>query len=71
MNPLLVEGVTDAAGFLAGSLVGFGVTRLLGLDIFAAGYGNAAIVGIVIVGIAGGLGLQVARRWRAGRKKEE
>jgi hypothetical protein len=43
----------------------FGSGQLLGLDIFAPGYGGASIGGIVLVGLGGGVGLQVARRWRA------
>ncbi len=64
---LLIEGVSDAIGFVGGALLGFWAGRLLGLDIFAAGYNNSAIGGIVLVGLGGGLGLQIARRWR-GRK---
>jgi hypothetical protein len=70
MHPLLVEGLTDAIGFVAGSLVGFALARLFGLDIFAEGYGSASIAGIALLGIMGGVGLQLARRWRAGRKKD-
>lgn len=61
---LWMEGVSDAIGFLTGALLGFWAGRLLGLDIFAEGYGNSAIGGIVLVGLGGGLGLQLARRWR-------
>jgi len=71
VNPLLLEGLTDAAGFVAGALAGYGVATLFGLDIFAAGYGNASIAGIVLVGLGGGLGLQLARRWRIDRKKDK
>ena len=70
MNPLLLEGLTDAAGFVAGALLGFWVAMLLGIDIFAAGYSNASIAGIVLVGLGGGLGLQLARRWRTHRTKD-
>ena len=65
MNKLLVEGLSDAIGFVGGALLGFWIGLLLGLDIFAAGYGNSTIGGIVLVGLGGGLGLQLARRWRA------
>ena len=68
---LLVEGLSDAVGFVGGALLGFWIGRLLGLDIFADGYGNAAIGGIVLVGLGGGGGLQLARYWRARRKKAE
>jgi hypothetical protein len=62
---LLLEGVSDAIGFVGGALLGFWGGRLLGLDIFAAGYGNASVGGIVLVGLGGGIGLQLARRWRS------
>jgi hypothetical protein len=64
-NNLWLEGLSDAIGFVGGALLGFWVGRLLGLDIFAPGYGNSSIGAIVLVGIGGGLGLQIARRWRA------
>jgi len=68
---LLLEGLSDAVGFVGGALLGFWIGRLLGLDIFAAGYGNAALGGIVLVGLGGGLGLQVARRWRRAQAKKQ
>ena len=67
MNKALLEGLSDAIGFVGGALLGFWLGRLLGFDIFAAGYTNASIAGIVMVGIGGGLGLQLARRWRRSR----
>ena len=68
MNPLLIEGLTDAAGFVVGALIGFALARLLGLDPLSAGYGNSAIGGIVLCGLGGGAGVQIARRLRASRK---
>lgn len=65
-NPL-VEGLSDAVGFVGGALLGFWAGRLLGLDVFAPGYGTASISGILLVGVGGGLGLQIAKRWRARR----
>ena len=61
---LLLEGLSDAVGFVGGALLGFWIGRFFDLDIFAQGYGNASIVGIVLVGLGGGVGLQLARRWR-------
>lgn len=61
---LLIEGLSDAVGFVGGALLGFWMGRFLGLDIFSQGYGNANIVGIVLVGAGGGIGLQLARHWR-------
>ena len=68
MNPQLIEGLTDAVGFVAGALFGFAIARLLGLDPMAAGFDNSAIGGIVLCGLGGGAGVQLARRWRPGRK---
>ena len=67
---MLVEGLSDAVGFVGGALLGYGAGHLFGFDIFEAGYGNGAIAGIVLVGLGGGLGLQLARRWRKQRKTE-
>lgn len=61
---LLLEGVSDAVCFMLGSLAGYGLTLALGMDIFADGYSGSSIVGIVIVGLAGGAGLHLARIWR-------
>ena len=61
---LLMEGVTDAVGFLAGAVAGLLIGRQLGWDLTAEGYGNSVMGGILLVGIGGGLGLQIARYWR-------
>ena len=70
-NPLLLEGLSDAIGFVGGALLGSWIGRLLGLDIFAAGYTNASIGGIVLVGLGGGGGLQLARRWRSRQRRKD
>ncbi|BEU95401.1 hypothetical protein ACDW_11060 [Acidovorax sp. DW039] len=62
---LLVEGLSDAVGFVGGALAGYGLAWLMGFDIFAPGYGPASLLGIALVGLGGGLGLHGARRWRA------
>ncbi len=67
MHPLLLEGLADAMGFLAGALIGFGIGKLLGLDLFAPGYGSMSLGAILLVGLGGGAGLQAARRWRQAR----
>jgi hypothetical protein len=61
MNPLLKQGLVDALGFVGGALSGMFVGRAFGLDIFAAGYDNASIGGILLCGLGGGAGLQLAR----------
>jgi hypothetical protein len=69
--PLWLQGVSDAVGFVGGALLGFWAGRLLGLDIFAEGYGNSALGGIVLVGLGGGLGLQLARRWQLSQQSND
>jgi hypothetical protein len=66
-SALLMEGLSDAVGFLGGALAGFWLARAFGFDLFAAGYGSTSLVAIVAVGLGGGVGLQLARRWRASR----
>ena len=63
-SPIL-EGISDAVGFVGGALLGFWAGRLLGWDVFASGYGTDSIGGILLVGLGGGLGLQLARKWQA------
>ena len=69
MHPLLFEGLTDAIGFVGGVLLAYGLGRLVGFDPLAEGYGGSAIGGIVLAGLGGGAGLQLARRWRKARSK--
>ncbi len=64
-NNLWLDGVSDAIGFVGGALLGFWIGRLLGLDIFAPGYGNASMGAILLVGLGSGLGVKLARMWRA------
>lgn len=70
-NPLLLEGVSDAVGFVGGALAGFWLAQWLGLDPFAEGYGLASVTGILVVGLGGGFGLQLARRWRAAQRRRQ
>jgi hypothetical protein len=69
-STLLLEGLSDAIGFVGGALAGFWLARAFGFDLFAAGYGTSSIAAILAVGLGGGVGLQLARRWRA-RKSEQ
>lgn len=70
-HPLLTEGLSDAVGFLGGALLGFWLGQALGADIFAPGYGPAALAGIALVSVGGGLGLHGARHWRRQREKKD
>lgn len=64
MNPLLQEGLTDAIGFIGGALLAYWLGKALGFDPLAEGYNSGSIGGILLVGIGGGIGLQLARRVR-------
>ena len=64
---LLLEGSSDAMGFVGGALLGWGLSHVLGLDLFAQGYGAGSIAAIALVGLGGGLGLKLARLWRGKR----
>ena len=72
---LVVEGLIDAAGFVSGAMLAYGLCWLLGLNVFDPGYSNSSILGIGLLGLGGGLGLQVARRlraaWLANKAKQE
>ena len=70
MNPLLLEGLSDAVGFVGGALAAFWLAKLLGFDLMTPGYGNESLVAIVAVGLGGGAGLQLARRWRRALKQK-
>jgi predicted lipid-binding transport protein (Tim44 family) len=64
------QGVADAVGFVGGALLGFWLGQLLGVDMFAPGYGTASMAWHrALVGLGGGLGLHAARRWRAAKTK--
>ena len=80
MNQLLLEGLTDAIGFVGGALLGFWIGRLLGFDLLAAekcktallaaGDCNATLFALALCGIGGGVGMQLARRLRHKARKE-
>ena len=53
-NPFM-EGISDAVGFVGGALAGYWAGQWLGLNIFSAGYDNASIGGILLVGLGGGM----------------
>jgi hypothetical protein len=69
-NPL-IEGISDAVGFVGGALAGYWAGKLLGLNIFSAGYDNASIGGILLVGLGGGAGLHLARFWRSKQRAKD
>ncbi|MFM7026842.1 MAG: hypothetical protein ACKOWC_12415 [Limnohabitans sp.] len=68
VSKLLLEGVSDAVGFIGGALAGYWIGQFLGWDIFSEGYSGTSIGAIALVGLGGGGGLQLARLWRARQK---
>ena len=68
---LLMEGVSDAVGFVGGALAGYWAGQLLGWNIFSSGYDSASIGAIVLVGLGGGGGLHLARFWRSHQKNTD
>ncbi len=70
MKQLLAQGLGDAVGFVVGALLGFFAGQLLGCDVFDAGYSTRSMVGIALVGLGGGVGLQAARRWLHGKSND-
>ncbi|MBU2285709.1 MAG: hypothetical protein KKC85_04665 [Gammaproteobacteria bacterium] len=63
-SQLLMLGVSQAVLFVVGALLGRWLGLLLGFDAFAGpGYGGKEMFGIVLIGLGGGGGLQIARAW--------
>jgi hypothetical protein len=63
-SQLLVLGIAQAVGFFAGALLGRWIGVALGVDAFGPeGYSGRAMVGIGLIGLGGGGGIQLARRW--------
>ncbi len=76
MNPenndpakLLARGIADAVGFVGGALLGYWIGQMLGLDVFAEGYGAGSLFAIALVGLGGGLGLHLSKRWQGAHKE--
>ena len=65
---LLIEGFSDAVGFVGGALAGYWLGQFLGWDIFSEGYSGTSIGAIALVGLGGGGGLHLARLWRSKQK---
>jgi hypothetical protein len=64
----LKEGLADAAGFVLGSLAGWGLGRALGLDFFAATeFGWREGAGLALIALGCGVGKTLARRFIAPR----
>ena len=65
----LVEGLSDAIGFVLGALAGWLAGRLLGFDALAGGAWDArATIGLAFVLAGCGAGKWAANRWRAKRR---
>ncbi|MDB5827429.1 MAG: hypothetical protein JWQ73_1649 [Variovorax sp.] len=63
-SQLLILGVAQAVLFVAGGLLGRWIGMALGVDAFAStGYSAREMIGILLVGLGAGGGLQLARVW--------
>ena len=71
MHPLLIEGISDAVGFVGGALLGYWLAVSVFSDPMQGGYDAASIAGIALIGLGGGVGLKLARRWRAQRLRAQ
>ena len=61
---LLLLGALQAAGFVVGALLGREAGTTLGFDAFGpGGFDTRAMIGIALIGLGGGAGVQLARRW--------
>jgi len=68
---LMILGLAQALGFFVGALAGRYLGLLLGCDAFAegAGYSTSSMAGVVLIGLGGGAGVQLARRWFMRRQR--
>jgi hypothetical protein len=65
----LIEGLSDAAGFVLGALAGWLLGRWLGFDALAGGpWDGRTTIGLVFVLLGCGAGKWAANRWRANRR---
>ena len=61
---LMLLGLAQAVLFIVGALLGRWLGLALGLDAFGpGGYSNNAVFGILLIGLGGGAGAQLARAW--------
>jgi hypothetical protein len=61
---LLWLGLAQACGFVIGALLGRWLGMVLGFDAFgASGYDGPAMLGIALIGLGGGGGVQLGRAW--------
>ncbi|MDH6591341.1 hypothetical protein M2165_001230 [Variovorax sp. TBS-050B] len=64
VGQLFKLGLAQAVLFFLGALLGRWIGLLLGLDAFGPdGWGNREIFGILLIGLGGGGGVQLARLW--------
>lgn len=61
---LLLLGLAQAVLFVVGAVLGRWLGLAIGLDAFGpGGYSNNAIFGILLIGLGGGAGAQLAKAW--------
>ncbi len=63
-SQLLILGVAQAVLFVVGGLLGRWIGMAFGIDAFSStGYSAREMIGILLVGLGAGGGLQLARVW--------
>ena len=63
---LLTLGLSQAAGFVVGGLLGYALGQVTGMDAMdPAGYTTSAMIGLLLIGLGAGGGAQLARRLHA------
>ncbi|MCY7370589.1 MAG: hypothetical protein LH479_06920 [Polaromonas sp.] len=65
LRGLLFDGLTDAAGCLAGALLGLAVGQLLGLPLPAGSFSDSGLIGIGLIVLGASIGVRMARRRRS------
>ena len=58
---LLLLGIGQAIGFVVGAMLGRWIGLMLGFDALTSGYDSKVMIGIVLIAIGGGGGVQLAR----------
>ncbi len=63
---LLTLGLSQAAGFVLGGLLGYALGQATGMDAMdPAGYTTTAMVGLLLIGLGSGACAQLAKRLHA------
>jgi hypothetical protein len=66
LRQALIDGLTDAVGFVGGALIGWQAGKVLGYDVLASGSADSRnVVGWILLLAGCGAGKWASLRWRA------